>query len=373
MSRERAPGAALLHPLALVSVLVLVVNDHVLKRACPGVVTGKLSDFAGVLLLPWFLHAAFELLRARVFGKPASPSESDRALAVGAALTMLIFGLPEIWPAAEALYRYGLGALQWPFRATVALLADATVPAIRPVRATADPTDLLALPMALLAYRIGRRTPSRGRSSEVLPVLLAAVLVFAPTPASAAEHTHDGFYFGLELGPALALIDSTASISNGFQQEIPSSAEGVGFPGGGLELGGTLPGIALVLGGRIGFTRTYSPAIETLGERFTLEEHSLGIWNLELIAELYPDPTSGLHFGAGLGMSAINPDIQSTRSSGETQEGWCASLEVGHGLWVGRQWTLGAAARVTAARLEGDAFGTTTLLLPGIYATLASH
>ena len=30
-------------------------NDHVLKHACPGVVTGKLSDFAGLFFFPLFL------------------------------------------------------------------------------------------------------------------------------------------------------------------------------------------------------------------------------------------------------------------------------------------------------------------------------
>ncbi|WP_345393526.1 hypothetical protein [Nonomuraea salmonea] len=32
--------------------LVLLVNDHLLKAAFPGVVTGKLSDVAGLLVAP---------------------------------------------------------------------------------------------------------------------------------------------------------------------------------------------------------------------------------------------------------------------------------------------------------------------------------
>ena len=44
------PSRALLHPLWLGSLALLVLNDHVLKGAglLPGVLTGKLSDFAGV-------------------------------------------------------------------------------------------------------------------------------------------------------------------------------------------------------------------------------------------------------------------------------------------------------------------------------------
>lgn len=42
----------MLHPLAIVSLVVLVVNDHVGKALAPGLVTGKLSDAAGIVLLP---------------------------------------------------------------------------------------------------------------------------------------------------------------------------------------------------------------------------------------------------------------------------------------------------------------------------------
>ncbi len=379
MSRERGPGGALLHPVALASLIVLVVNDQVLKRSCPGVLTGKLSDFAGVALMPVFLHALFELGHVRLRGRQASTLTSNRALAVATALTMIAFALPEISAPAEALYRIALGALQWPYHALVAIVDGSALPALRPVRATADPTDLLALPMGLVAYRIARRGTRQNRSSNLSAAVIATLLAVTTLAARAraAEpanvHRHDGFYLGIEIGPAVAFLDSTASISNGFQQEIASSAKGIGFPGGGFEVGGTLGSSGLMLGGRVGFARAYSPVIETMGERFTLAEHSLGIWNTELIAELYPDPTSGLHFGAGLGLSAIDPDISSSRSSGEDQSGWCASLEVGHGFWVGRQWTLGAAFRFTAAKLEGDSFGKTTLMMPGLYAALAWH
>ena len=48
MSRNPAPGGCLVHPAMLGALGVLVLNDHVLKHACPGFVTGKLSDFAGI-------------------------------------------------------------------------------------------------------------------------------------------------------------------------------------------------------------------------------------------------------------------------------------------------------------------------------------
>lgn len=58
------PTRAFSHPLFWGALLLLVVNDHVLKGAglLPGGVTGKLSDVAGLLVAPWIL--AF-LWRAR--------------------------------------------------------------------------------------------------------------------------------------------------------------------------------------------------------------------------------------------------------------------------------------------------------------------
>lgn len=41
----------IIHPLTVASLVVLVVNDHLLKQRWPGVVTGKLSDVAGVFMV----------------------------------------------------------------------------------------------------------------------------------------------------------------------------------------------------------------------------------------------------------------------------------------------------------------------------------
>lgn len=164
MKRNPAPGGVLLHPALLGALVVLVLNDHVLKRTCPGVLTGKLSDFAGVLLLPLFLHALVELGCARVRREPLGVPLGNRVLLGCIAVSLVAFALPEVWKPAEFAYRYGLGALRWPFRALFALATGDVTPGLRPVRATADVTDLLALPMGLVAFRIGRRTNVATRS-----------------------------------------------------------------------------------------------------------------------------------------------------------------------------------------------------------------
>src|SRR6516225_7391004 len=83
-SRERAL-AWLAHPLTAGALVLLVVNDHVLKAVRPGWVTGKLSDAAGLVLAP----ALFGVLLRVVW-----PRIPDRALAVVAlAVTGTAFAL----------------------------------------------------------------------------------------------------------------------------------------------------------------------------------------------------------------------------------------------------------------------------------------
>jgi hypothetical protein len=117
------------------------------------------------VLLPLFLHAAWEVSYARLRRPP--PAElGNRVLKVCIAVSLLVYALPEVWPAAETAYRYGFGVLHWPFRAVAALFAGRGLPGIRPVQATADVTDLVAVPMGLVAYAVGKR--GRGSPSSEL-------------------------------------------------------------------------------------------------------------------------------------------------------------------------------------------------------------
>ena len=50
------------HPAAIAALVVLVVNDHLLKAAYPGWITGKLSDFAGMVLAPLVLVAIVDAI-----------------------------------------------------------------------------------------------------------------------------------------------------------------------------------------------------------------------------------------------------------------------------------------------------------------------
>ena len=138
---------ALLGPTALGAIVLLVLNDHVLKAHAPGVVTGKLSDIAGLIFFPLLLASAFEHLGVR----------RGRALVVGTSLaTGVAFSAIKLWEPAGDCYRIGLAALQWPFKALAAAVTDSALPALGRVQLTADPTDLLVLPMLLVPVLLTR-------------------------------------------------------------------------------------------------------------------------------------------------------------------------------------------------------------------------
>jgi hypothetical protein len=148
------PADGLLHPVAFLALALLVVNDHVLKAFWPGFVTGKLSDVAGLVVAPLALQGAWELGQW-IAGRWDGPS--SRVLAAAMITVGIVFVLVQLWAPATDLYSWGLGAVQWPFRALAALLLGAPLPSLLPVETTADAEDLLALPALAITWWVGRR------------------------------------------------------------------------------------------------------------------------------------------------------------------------------------------------------------------------
>jgi hypothetical protein len=164
-----AAGDALLHPLPLAAIALLLLNDHILKSALPGPLTGKLSDVAGLAFFPLALVAGWELVLAAVGGWQGA---GRRALVVAVAATGLTFALVKAVPAATTVYAAFLGALQSPLRVLVAGLMGQPDPVPAPVAAVTDPTDLIALPALGAAWLVGRarvRSSERGRWAELSP------------------------------------------------------------------------------------------------------------------------------------------------------------------------------------------------------------
>ncbi len=128
---------SLLHPLFLAAIATLLLNDHLLKAHFPGVVTGKLSDLAGLTFFPVFLHTLL-----RVAWKAAG--RWSLWACVGA--TVLGFALVKTVPAATIFAEGILEVFQSPLRGRGVS-----------VRIVTDPTDLVALPLATVCLWLGRR------------------------------------------------------------------------------------------------------------------------------------------------------------------------------------------------------------------------
>ena len=150
-------GAALdrlVAPIPVAALALLVVNDHVLKPNHPGWLSGKLSDVAVLVLLPFLFAAAWDLLAMAFRGLP---SPGRRALVASAIAAAALFTGIELVPWAGDAYRWGLGAAQWLPGALGSILASEPLPTIRAVQLTHDPSDLLTLPFSVVALVHPRR------------------------------------------------------------------------------------------------------------------------------------------------------------------------------------------------------------------------
>ena len=156
-------------PFTAGAVAVLALNDHVLKLAWPGLVTGKLSDAAGLVVAPPLVALALALVRLRW-----SPL---LVTAVGFAVVK-----------------------------TVPLAADAASTALGwvagPSYIRADPTDLLTLPALVLAHH-ARRTSTDATSLRrrvrlaigalVLPFAVVATAATSPCPVDRGAFAAETF------------------------------------------------------------------------------------------------------------------------------------------------------------------------------------
>jgi hypothetical protein len=146
------PGDALLHPISLLALGVLLLNDHVLKSAWPGPITGKLSDLAGMVFFPILLVSAAELAPpVRGSGRGATRRPTTLAVALSGAGFVALKTLPDVATAAGSVF----GIAQWTLALPVRLATGASVPAIGHGMVVTDPTDLIALPCLAIAAWIG--------------------------------------------------------------------------------------------------------------------------------------------------------------------------------------------------------------------------
>lgn len=147
-----------MHPVPVLAIVVLLLNDHWWKFAFTGWWTGKISDFAGMVFFPLLLQAFVELVDRR------EPFRPRRSQLIGCALaTGLVFGSTNVSAFAADAYRVGLGWIQWPFRVLGAIVRGGAVPEVSAVHLTQDPSDVIAVPFVLVAVWVGWK---RSRSPE---------------------------------------------------------------------------------------------------------------------------------------------------------------------------------------------------------------
>jgi hypothetical protein len=152
-------------PATLLALAVLALNDHVLKQAAPGVVTGKLSDVAGLVVAPPLLAVALAILRVP---RPAQVS----LVATGVGFTL------------AKTTEWGVDT------------ANAVWSLVWPTGMLRDPTDLVALPALVLSAWVAHRQrdhAARGHRSLGLALgSLALPFAVVATAATSPCHTPEG-------------------------------------------------------------------------------------------------------------------------------------------------------------------------------------
>ncbi|MGH3661825.1 MAG: hypothetical protein ACRDTQ_08195 [Micromonosporaceae bacterium] len=152
--------------MTLVAAMVLLVNDHVLKALWPGLITGKLSDVAGLAAAPALVGFALGLV---------APKLAPRAL---------------VW-CSLAVVGIGFGWVKATEDGAAAASAAWSVVA-GPSQVLRDPTDLVALPALALSWWAWRQVAGRPPPDDAaltrvrmfigLPLVLLAVTATSAVP-----------------------------------------------------------------------------------------------------------------------------------------------------------------------------------------------
>ncbi|MFG1868945.1 hypothetical protein [Micromonospora arborensis] len=174
----------LCHPATLLALVLLVVNDHLLKPALPGLLTGKLSDVAGLVLAPPLVAVLLTLLVPRL---PARAAALVAVVAVGAGFAVV----------KSSGYAAELASSAWTALAGPSLVR-------------ADRTDLLTLPalgLAWWSWTRARRRPVRQRTARLVRLLV--VLPPAVLAVAATSVVHYPYAVGT------ALLDGQPAVSVG--------------------------------------------------------------------------------------------------------------------------------------------------------------
>lgn len=153
------------HPLSLLSIAILLLNDHIFKVLSPSWLTGKLGDFAGLFFFPFIVAAGISL----VADSSGSLSGHIGQIAIG--VTALLFLLLKVSASANSL---GQSIL------SIALN--------RPVQIILDSTDVFALIILLPSWFLWHHQSCHNTSTNKLSyvfLLVGLISCLATSPAPA--------------------------------------------------------------------------------------------------------------------------------------------------------------------------------------------
>lgn len=152
----------LAHPLSLLMIMVLIVNDHIFKHTIPSWWTGKLSDVAGLAFAPLLIAVFLALIIPSKI-----PYRKSIVFWSAFYFVSVIFTLLKISPSFNQIFREGLHILTSNQHSIVL-----------------DPTDLLTLPAIFIAYWLWH-TNHEFQPSHLMIVLglgLASMGILATSP-----------------------------------------------------------------------------------------------------------------------------------------------------------------------------------------------
>ena len=160
-------------PLSLLAILLLFLNDHVLRVLWPSWITGKLGDFAWLFFAPFALAAVLALLI------PASVQNHEKLVG------LLAFGI-----VGTAFF---LGNSFAATHAFILAVVDGLLPF--PVQIIRDPADLVALCSLIPAWMLWQNVSSplmvhKARGAVVLTIAACLTIANAPPPDYGIQCLH---------------------------------------------------------------------------------------------------------------------------------------------------------------------------------------
>jgi hypothetical protein len=188
---------------------------------------------------------------------------------------------------------------------------------------------------------------------------LCGAVALAPE-AKADPRTHDGFYLQLDAG--------LGYLSASYDVPVSPNYHGLTTPFAFL-LGGTV-GPVVIGGGFFGDHAT-SPGASSDAGSADAADVALTLVGIGLFADIYPDPTDGLHIQPFLGFGGLEASVNGN-AGGSDPTGLVLALGAGYDWWVGDEWSIGVMGRVAYAPRSINDVGV-SVHAPAVLATFTYH